>query len=190
MAVLGVTVAGPEGHSIGRLVDVLVDSAGVPQAAVIDFGGFMGVGARKIAVHWIALHFAPTDPKRPVTLNMTADQIKAAPEYKEPGLAVPVVIPLPPGRNSSTSPAARVTAPAPPTAATAPPVAPSTAPNQQTTQPAATPAAKSSATDEPAATTGSTAPTVQDAGQKPASPPAAEATAASPTASNPSTGGH
>ena len=62
-------VADPEGKEIGRLVDVLVDDQGQPQAAVIDFGGFMGVGNRKIAVDWSALHFAPADPKHPITLT-------------------------------------------------------------------------------------------------------------------------
>jgi sporulation protein YlmC with PRC-barrel domain len=58
-AILGQRVTDAEGKEIGRLVDVLVDANGQPQAAVIDFGGFMGVGNRKIAVHWSALHFSP-----------------------------------------------------------------------------------------------------------------------------------
>ena len=59
LAVLGHMVADPEGKDIGRLVDVLVDREGQPQAAVIDFGGFLGVGSRKIAVRWNMLHFVP-----------------------------------------------------------------------------------------------------------------------------------
>lgn len=81
LAILGRNVSSPDGKAIGRLVNVLVDAGGVPQAAVIDFGGFMGVGARKIAVHWTTLHFAPGDPKHPITLDLTVNQIKAAPEY-------------------------------------------------------------------------------------------------------------
>ena len=83
LAILGHMVADPEGKDIGRLVDVLVGDQGQPQAAVIDFGGFLGVGNRKIAVEWSVLHFAPTDPKHPITLDLTQDQIKAAPEYKD-----------------------------------------------------------------------------------------------------------
>jgi hypothetical protein len=93
LAILGRDVETPDGKSIGRLIDVLVDAAGQPQAAVIDFGGFMGVGARKIAVHWSVLHFMPGDPKRPITLTLTVDQIKAAPEYKDTSKAAPVVVP-------------------------------------------------------------------------------------------------
>src|SRR6476469_8648299 len=92
-AILGQRVTDPDGKEIGRLVDVLIDANGRPQAAVIDFGGFMGVGNRKIAVHWSALHFDPTDGKHEVVLDMTPDQIKAAPEYSSPDKPAPVVTP-------------------------------------------------------------------------------------------------
>ena len=85
----------PDGKTIGRLVDVLVDATGTPEAAVIDVGGFMGVGARKIAVHWSTLHFAPGNPKQPITLDLTLDQLKAAPEYRNPSKPAPVVLPGP-----------------------------------------------------------------------------------------------
>jgi hypothetical protein len=92
LAILGQKVADPDGEDIGRLVDVLVGDQGQPQAAVIDFGGFMGVGNRKIAVEWSALHFAPSDAKHPITLDLTQDQIKAAPEYKDVTKPAPVVV--------------------------------------------------------------------------------------------------
>ncbi len=92
IAILGHTVADPSGKDVGRLVDVLVGDQGEPQAAVIDFGGFMGVGSRKIAVQWSALHFAPADPQHPITLDLGQDQIKAAPEYKDVAKPAPVVV--------------------------------------------------------------------------------------------------
>lgn len=92
LPILGHKVVDPEGKEIGRLVDVLVGDQGQPQAAVIDFGGFMGVGSRKIAVQWSVLHFAPSDEKHPITLDLTQDQIKAAPEYKDIAKPAPVVV--------------------------------------------------------------------------------------------------
>jgi len=92
LAILGHTVTDPDGKTIGRLVDVLVGYDGEPQAAVIDFGGFMGVGSRKIAVQWSTLHFAPANTKQPITLDLSQDQIKAAPEYKDPAKPAPVVM--------------------------------------------------------------------------------------------------
>jgi hypothetical protein len=94
-AILGQRITDADTNDIGRLVDVLVDAHGQPQAAVIDFGGFMGVGNRKIAVHWSTLHFNPSDGKHKITLDMTPDQIKAAPEFRNPNKPVAVVTPAP-----------------------------------------------------------------------------------------------
>jgi PRC-barrel domain len=109
--ILGHPVTDADGKELGHLVDVLVDEQGQPQAAVIDFGGFMGVGDRKIAVEWAALHFAPADPKRTITLVLTPDQIKAAPEYKNITKPAPVVVSSPPVVVSSPA----ESAPTPPT---------------------------------------------------------------------------
>lgn len=92
-AILGRQVTDLTGKDLGRLVDILVDEDGQPQAAVIDFGGFLGVGSRKVAVHWSTLHFNPAEGKHLITLDMTPDQIKAAPEYTNPDKPAPVVTP-------------------------------------------------------------------------------------------------
>ncbi|HEX3497843.1 MAG TPA: PRC-barrel domain-containing protein, partial [Stellaceae bacterium] len=71
-SILGKKVQGAAGEDMGRVVDILVDADGQPRAAVIDFGGFLGVGSRKIAVDWNALHFpapAKTDPAQ-ITLEL------------------------------------------------------------------------------------------------------------------------
>lgn len=88
-SVLGRDVKSATNEDMGRIVDVVVDSAGGPRAAIIDFGGFLGVGSRKVAVDWNALHFTPGDNPSPVTLDLTKDQVKAAPEYAD---KKPVVI--------------------------------------------------------------------------------------------------
>ncbi len=89
-SILGREVLSSTGENMGRVVDVLVDRAGQVRAAIIDFGGFLGVGSRKIAVEWSALHFPPpaqTDAK--ISLELTRDQVKAAPEYQD---GKPVVV--------------------------------------------------------------------------------------------------
>lgn len=93
IALLGATVIGPLGQEVGRVVDVLVGDKGIPQAAVIDFGGFLGVGTRKIAVQWNTLHFNPGDAKYPVVLDLLPDQLKSAPNYKGQTKPAPVVTP-------------------------------------------------------------------------------------------------
>jgi len=82
--ILGREVRSAADENMGRIVDVIVDRAGQVRAAIIDFGGFLGVGSRKIAVDWNALHFTRADDKaNRVTLELTRDQVKEAPEYKE-----------------------------------------------------------------------------------------------------------
>ena len=82
--ILGRDVRSTADENMGRIVDVIVDRAGTVRAAVIDFGGFLGVGSRKIVVDWSALHFGQvTNKKESITLELTLEQVKAAPEYKE-----------------------------------------------------------------------------------------------------------
>ena len=64
--VLGREVRSTAGENMGRIVDVIVDQAGRVRAAIIDFGGFLGVGSRRIAVDWNALRFQPDSAKRDV----------------------------------------------------------------------------------------------------------------------------
>jgi hypothetical protein len=88
--VLGKEVRSSADENMGRIVNVLVDRNAQPRAAVIDFGGFLGIGSRKLAVDWNLLHFGPAgDGRGRVTMDLTADEVRSAPEYKE---GKPVVI--------------------------------------------------------------------------------------------------
>ncbi len=81
---LGREVRSAADENMGRIVDVIVDRAGHVRAAVIDFGGFLGVGSRKIVVDWDALHFQRISNKKDaIGLELTKEQVTAAPEYKE-----------------------------------------------------------------------------------------------------------
>jgi hypothetical protein len=66
----------------GRIIDLLADRDGRVRAAVIEFGGFMGIGTRKIAVEWSALRFEGDGRQPHIILDMTRDQLRKAPEYK------------------------------------------------------------------------------------------------------------
>jgi hypothetical protein len=82
--ILGRDVRSPSSENMGRIADVIVDRAGQVRAAVIDFGGFLGVGTRKIVVEWSALHFwNVADKTASITLELNREQVRAAPEYKD-----------------------------------------------------------------------------------------------------------
>ena len=95
-SILGRQVLGPDGGVVGRIVDVLVGDGSLPRAAVIDFGGFLGVGNRRVAVTWSSLSFSPGT--RTITLDMTADQIRAIPQFRQPDKPAdpPVSVAIPP----------------------------------------------------------------------------------------------
>jgi len=81
-AILGRKVVGPNGEDLGLITDMIVDRDGRPLAAVIDFGGFLGVGSRKIAVDWKLLQFDPGHRDRKVVLPLDRREIEEAPEYR------------------------------------------------------------------------------------------------------------
>jgi sporulation protein YlmC with PRC-barrel domain len=104
--IMGRKVLGPDGREIGRVVDVLVDAGSNPRAAVIDFGGFLGVGSRRIAVNWSDLTFPPTGSDADIKLDLTAEQIQAAPVYTDQTKPASVVEP-PPLKPAAPPPPAR-----------------------------------------------------------------------------------
>jgi hypothetical protein len=105
--IMGKEVLSAKGEDMGRIVDVLFDEKGEPHAAVIDFGGFLGMGTRKIAVSWSALRFDLGEKKNVIALDLGREQLKAAPEYKytESDKPIPVVAqPQPAAHESAPDP--------------------------------------------------------------------------------------
>jgi hypothetical protein len=87
-SILGQSVFDASGDEVGRLVDVLVDRTGQPRAGVIDVGGFLGVGTRRVAVGWSLLHFINENGEIRIVEDLTQDEAAAAPEYRAPDGAV------------------------------------------------------------------------------------------------------
>src|SRR6516225_4476448 len=65
--ILGKSVRSSADEDMGRIVDIIVSRDGQVHAAIIDFGGFLGIGTRKIAVDWRALNFAPAGKPGSIT---------------------------------------------------------------------------------------------------------------------------
>jgi len=127
-SVLGKKVKSPAGEDMGRIVDVLVDRSGAVRAAVVDFGGFFGVGTRKIAVDWHALHFGAGAKSDAAAADLPAERLRVSPVYKEgepvvilgpsPALAAPAAVtpatPAPAAGTPAATPAPAAVVPAAP----------------------------------------------------------------------------
>jgi PRC-barrel domain protein len=97
-SVLGIEVRTNAERNVGRIVDLLANRTGQVEAAVVEFGGFLGIGTRKIAIEWPALRLETHDKQTIAVLDMTRDQLRAAPEYKpdQPIVVRKIVPPAPP----------------------------------------------------------------------------------------------
>ncbi|MCW2284506.1 hypothetical protein M2323_002284 [Rhodoblastus acidophilus] len=102
-ALLGKPVQSLKAEDLGRVVDVITDRNGVLRAAVVDFGGFLGVGTRKIAVDWRALHFPENGGMDRLIAELPRDKLRTAPIYKE---GEPIVVIGAPAQPAEAAPAA------------------------------------------------------------------------------------
>jgi hypothetical protein len=91
--VLGREVTPPKGRGVesGRIIDVLIDGDGQVHAFVVEFGGFLGIGTRKIAVDRAAFQFI--DGK--IFVEISRAQLQATREWGA-GEPPPVVKAEPP----------------------------------------------------------------------------------------------
>lgn len=96
VSLLGRDVKNSDGTVIGQIANILIDQDGQPQAVVLDYGGFLGVGLRKIAVSMQVLKFFP-DQTNKILLTLSVDQLRAFPEYTSDG---PVTVAIPPANSS------------------------------------------------------------------------------------------
>lgn len=94
--ILGRDVVDSADADVGQLVDLLVDKAGKPIAGVIDVGGFLGVGKRRVAVAWRLLRFVPDSGGPRIHMDLTFDSAAAAPEFQGPDGTLIVIDNAPP----------------------------------------------------------------------------------------------
>jgi hypothetical protein len=74
-------------QDIGQIKDIAVGQRGRAQAYIVSVGGFLGMGEHYVAVNpsAITVTYNETDKKWHAAMDATADQLKAAPEFKYTG---------------------------------------------------------------------------------------------------------
>jgi hypothetical protein len=75
---VGVTVRNAAGDSVGTIDDLLITDGGSLKAVLIDVGGLLGMGSKRIAVEPGALVLRPGGEHFSAVLNMSKDTIAAA----------------------------------------------------------------------------------------------------------------
>lgn len=84
----GATVVGPDGNDIAKVGDILLTQDGKVDAMLVDFGGFLGLGQKTVAVGMENLEFASNENgDLLVYSDFTKEQLEAAPEYDEAAYA-------------------------------------------------------------------------------------------------------
>lgn len=77
---LGMKVQGTDGKSLGSIKDLVIDPEdGDIEYAVLDFGGFAGIGDKYFAVPWEALKL--DQPNKKIMLDVSKKDLKQAPGF-------------------------------------------------------------------------------------------------------------
>jgi len=111
---IGMKVEGTDGKNLGKIKDLVIDPTdGDVEYAVLDFGGFLGIGDKYFAVPWGALQWDQAGGK--IALDTTKRDLKKAPgfdkthwpDFSDRGQQVVIYefyeVPVPQARNKSTS---------------------------------------------------------------------------------------
>lgn len=78
----GIDVYGTNNEHIGKIGDLALNEDGSVDALIIDFGGFLGIGTKPVAVAFENLEFlADQNNNRALVLPITRDQMEAAPAF-------------------------------------------------------------------------------------------------------------
>jgi len=80
--VIGAAVYNPASEKVGSISDLLLDNKGAPIAAVVNTGGFLGIGGKKVTVDFKSLQFVRTDDGDRVIAPVAKEQLKMAAEFK------------------------------------------------------------------------------------------------------------
>ena len=81
-ALIGAKVHNAAKETVGSVEDVYLDAKGAVESVVVSVGGFLGVGAKDVAVKWSDLKVGRDGKDLMLTTDWTKDSLKAMPDYK------------------------------------------------------------------------------------------------------------
>jgi sporulation protein YlmC with PRC-barrel domain len=84
---VGADVSNPQGESIGEVNEVILDDGGQAEGLLIDVGGFLGVGERRVLVAWsdVTIH-REDNGSLTVATALDKARLETLPEYRIPAV--------------------------------------------------------------------------------------------------------
>ena len=79
---IGMSVVNSAGESVGKIANLIIDKDHRVTGAVLSVGGFLGLGAKSVAVPWDALKIESRDNHHVAVIAMSNDEIVNAPDFK------------------------------------------------------------------------------------------------------------
>jgi len=85
--VVGLDIYNNSNQDVGQIKDIALGPNGRSQAYIVSVGGFLGIGEHYVAVNpsAVKVSYNTADKKWNAAMNTSADQLKAAPEFKYAG---------------------------------------------------------------------------------------------------------
>ena len=80
--IIGTEVVTSTDEKLGSISDVVLERDGTVIAAVIDVGGFLGIGAKSVAVSFNSLTATPTENGEKIVVALSKEELNTAPEFK------------------------------------------------------------------------------------------------------------
>lgn len=80
---MGVNVHTLDDQNIGSVSDLIVDKDGQIVAIVVGVGGFLGMGEKNVAIGWGHVTQSGTAEERELRIDVSRDDLLAAPEFEE-----------------------------------------------------------------------------------------------------------
>ena len=81
----GATVYGPDGESVGEIGDLILGQDGKISDALVDVGGFLGIGEHRVAISFDEMQVMRENNGNAFRVNISAtkDQLEQRPEYTQ-----------------------------------------------------------------------------------------------------------
>ena len=104
---MGKTVLGPDDQSIGEISDLVLQKDGGTRVALIDVGGFLGVGEKTVAIPFEEFTFSKTDENAEpqVKVALSKEQLEQLPAFDIGALDSTAAADTMPAPDASTAPA-------------------------------------------------------------------------------------